>query len=275
MRTVRFLSGRTITKDDAKVLAIMPVFMGETVVSCMIDAYAVTLSDVDVSNPMEMNWKGLGLPWTHALMASAVAKGTLGAQLTSVALWDSLYEQFLLDTSEDGTEYYGGDVDADPETVTEEESHIAGEELIDSGPVGPYEWMNREILSRTHVAAGNATTRQGDEFRGEFGGNIKSLAQMQILMFGVVRHEIDQETNFLMEMDDATAIEALGLLALGDYTKVRAYIVGNTGTVGDWIRTALYGGDSFIENSTVTGGDIKAYCKIRLKITGPLDRASA
>lgn len=276
MRTTRYLGARTVTKDDATVLTIMPLFPGESVAGMQIDAYAVALSDEDVSNPLEMNWYGLGLPWTHVLTTTALSLGTLGAQLTTVALWDSLYEQYLLDTSQDGTEYYGGDVDVDPEITLEEEGHIASdEELIDSGPTGPYRWFRREILSRTHVAAGNATVRGGDEFRASPGRQVRTLKQAQILLFGMVRHEIDAETNFNLELDDATAIEAMGLLTLGDYDKVKGFIRSNSGAVGDFIRTVLYGGDSYIEASTMKGTSVKAYCKIKLDVTGPLDRSAA
>ena len=274
MRVVRFLSGRTVVKDDATVLNIIPVFPGESVAYIQADGYVVALSDSDVSNPNELNWYGIGIPWGHVLSTTGIAKRTLGAQLTSVVLWDNLFEEMMLDTSQDGTEYYGGDVDADPEIVTGEETpgDTSDEELIDSGPTGPYRWFKREVLTRTHVAAGNATTRGGDEFRGSIGGGVRKLNQGQILMFGMVRHEIDAQTDFNVEMDDTDAIQAMALLMMGDYTKITNLVRNNTGTLGDYIRTTLYGGDSFIEASTMVGTSMKAYTKLEVGIIGPLDR---
>lgn len=275
MRVARHMGARTVTEDDATVLAIIPIFPGETIQYLNMDCYAVALSDEDVSNPLEMNWYGLGLSWEHALTSQAIAAALLAAPLTNVAAWDGVYEQMLLDTSQDGAEYYGGDVDADPETLTGEEAHTVGdEELIDSGPTGPYRWFKREILSRTHVAAGNATTRGGDEFRSSPGSKVRNMSATQILMFGMVRHDVAAETNFNLEMDDVTSIQAMALLTMGDYAKVQSRVQGDTGAVGDWMRTVLYGGDSYIEASTLKTGNVKAYCKIEVGMNGPLDRLS-
>lgn len=269
MRVVRHLGARTVPEDDAKPLIIVPTFPGETVKSVHLSAYALTLSDTDGSNPSEMNWYGISVPWPIVYVTDMLAKGTVPS-FTTVADFDSLFEMWLLDSSEDGSEYYGGDVDADPEVVSGEEVPT-DEELIDSGPIGVHRWFSREILMRPYAAAGNDTVRFGDDFEA-FESGIGVSKWGGLLMFGVVRHDVAAETNFNVEMDDVTSIQAMGLLQGGDYTKIKAIIEGNTAALGDYVRTMLFGGDHYAEASTIVATSAKAYVKARIAIDGPLRR---
>ena len=270
MRVVRHGSGRTIATEDAKLLTLMPIFPGESVKSVEGSCYAACLTDVDVSNPPELNWWGITVPWQIIFATTMLAGSHAMANLDTVAAWDALYEMYLLDTSQNGDEKWGGDVDTDPEGVSTEEGHD-DEELIDSGLIGIKRFFRRETLLQPYAAAGNDTIRFGDGFY--FNTPVKGPGSMGgVLMFGCVRHDIQVETNFNLELDDVTAIEAIGLLMAGDYTKIRAMIKGNAAALGDYIRTTLFGGDAFIEASTYTDPSLKAYSKVVAFIETPLQR---
>ena len=234
--------------------------------------YAAALTDEDVSNPSELNWYGIGIPWEIFHATDMLAKATVPSY-TGVADWDSLYEMWLLDTSQDGSEHWGGDVDLDPEVVTGEETLVgAGEELLDSGPIGVYSWFKREILLRPYAAAGNAVIRFGDDFEARQTG-FKNPGMGQVIMFGCVRHAVgDTQVDFNVEFDDVVSIEAMGLLMGGDYARINQMIQGNTAALGDFVRTVLFGGDSYIEASTMKEPSVKVYVKASIMIESPLQR---
>ncbi len=276
-RRARYLGARTTPGSDAVPLFIAPLFPGETVSSLRISAYGTTTTDSDVSNPNELSWYGIGIPWAIVHATELLTGGGLSG-FGSVAAWDTMYEKWLLDTSQDGDEHWGGDVDADAEEITDEEGHgvggpTDGEELIDSGPIGVYRFFSREVLMRPYAAAGNAVIRFGDDFEAFLGGQeFQRAAYGQVLMFGVVRHDVGTETNFNVELDDATSQEGMGLMLAGDYTKVNAKIAGDTGVVGDYIRTTLFGGDSYVEASTIVSDSAKMNVKATLTVDSPLQR---
>ncbi len=271
MRKARYLGARTTPGSDAKPLFIAPLFPGETVSSLRMSAYGTTLSDNDVSNPSELSWYGIGVPWPIVFATNMAASGAF-TDFNINTEWDTLYEQWLLDTSQDGGEHWGGDADLDKEEVTGEETH-SDEELIDSGPIGVYRFFSREVLMRPYAAAGNNLIRFGDDFEALLPeSEFRDISFGQVLMFGVVRHDVTAETNFNVQLDDATSREAMGLLMTGDYTKVQAKIAGDTGAVGDFIRTTLFGGDSYIEASTIMATSAKMGVKATLQVNTPLQR---
>ncbi len=278
MRKARYLGARSTPGSDAVPLFLAPLFPGESVAGLRLSAYGTTLTDSDVSNPNELSWYGIGIPWAIVHATNLYLEDAIGT-LDTVAKWDSLFEKWLLDTSQDGDEHWGGDVDVDPERTTEEESGedtgtpSAGEELIDSGPIGIYRWFSREVLMRPYSAAGNSTIRFGDDFEASLpGAAFKRAAFGQILMFGVVRHDVGTETNFNVELDDDNSREGMGIMMSGDYSRVRAKIEGDTGTVGDYIRTTLFGGDNYVEASTIVADTAKMNVKATLYVDSPLQR---
>ncbi len=271
MRRARYLGARSTPGSDAVPLFIAPLFPGETVASLRMSAYGTTLDDNDVSNPSELSWYGIGIPWP-IVFATEMAQAGGFTDFNTVTEWDGLYEQWLLDTSQDGDEHWGGDADVDKEEVTDEETH-SDEELIDSGPIGVYRFFSREVLMRPYAAAGNAVIRFGDDFEALLPSqSFRDIAFGQVLMFGVVRHDVGAETNFNVQLDDTTSREAMGLLMTGDYTKVNAKIAGDTGAVGDFIRTTLFGGDSYVEASTIMATNAKMNVKATLNVNSPLQR---
>ncbi len=274
-RNTGYLGARTVAHDESKVLALMPLFPGESVDRLMLDCIATGLSDTDVSNPIELNWMGLAIPWNTLDLLDPLADGTQ-PDFSTVAQYDSAFDQMLRNADETDVELFGGDVDADPEDTTRDvDLKDSTEELIDELPIGPYIFLRHEVLGRPYAAAGNDTIRHGDDFKMMIpGSKFHRIPHGQLLMFGMVRYAgTTTETNFNLELDDATAIQTLALLKSGQLSRIQQKIATDTGATGDWLRTVLFGGDNFTEASTFVGTSVKAYMKARLHISGPLSRS--
>ncbi len=272
-RSPRHLGARSVAEDQSKVLGLMPVFPGESIERMRVDGYAVGLSDTDVTNPIIVEWVGLAIPYPIVMLADELASGAQ-ADLSTVADWDQLFHQFTLSADEGGTEFYGGDVDVDPEEGTRDDLGVGEDALLETGPVGPYIFHREANICRPFAAAGNDTIRFGDEFRTMIGPErFKKASWGQILIFGMVRYKSTTvEGNFNIEKDDAASIKGLARLMSGDYTRVANQIASDTGVQGDWLRTVLFGGDNFIEASTLVGTTVKAYALMDPHISGPLSR---
>ncbi len=273
-RNVGHVGARTVADSEAKVLTLVPLFPGERVDRIQMDAIAATLGDTDVTNPIMMNWYGLGVPWEVLNTLEELSSG-VQPDFSTVADYDQAYHQLMLNADEADVEFFGGDVDADPEDQTSEDpTNTSTEPALEDSPMGPYKWLSHEVLGRPFVAAGNDVVRHGDEFKAMIPGRkFQYHPWGQLLMFGMVRFEgATAETNFNVEKDDGTSIASLALLRSGQLGKIKAKIAGDTGLQGDYIRTILFGGDNYIESSTITGGDVKAYVKMRVHISGPLSR---
>lgn len=269
IRVVKHLGSRSCPADDAKVLALIPTFPGEKPQYIEMSAYFASGDDSSIDQPSELNWYGLFMPWSLALTTTMLS-GAGPDDLGSVSDYDDLFQSWVLELAGDGTEYYGGDVDADPESESSEESH-SDEELIDSGPIGVQKWFSREVVMRPYAAEGNNVIRFGDDFEARL-TRLPSTGYGGLLMLGIARFEHAAETNFNIELDDATSKEAMGLMMGGDYTKVQAMIEGNTASLGDYIRTVLFGGDNYIEADTLKGAAGKGTVKIQCGISTPLSR---
>jgi hypothetical protein len=269
-RVVKHLGSRSCPADDAKVLMMVPTFPGEKLSWVTMSAYFASGDDSSVDQPSELNWYGLFLPWATFWATDLMISGGGAEDYGDVADFDALFEQWVLETAADGTEYYGGDVDQDPEEVAGEEEH-ADEELMDSGPIGPVRWFSREVVMRPYAAEGVNTIRFGDDFEAHL-GKLPSAGMGGLHMIGVVRHEHAAETNFNIELDDATSKAGMGLLMAGDYTKAQAIIEANTANLGDYVRTILFGGDNYIEADTLKGAAGKGTIKGQFGISTPLSR---
>ncbi len=267
VRVVKHLGARSCPADDGKVLMAIPTFPGEKVSHIRMSGYFASGADSAIDQPGELNWYGISVPWGIVFATDMITGGGPGI-LGSVADIDKLYTRWLRSANEGIDQYYGGDVDADPEEVAGEEAH-SSEELIDSGPIGVHRWFSREVVMQPLAAEGNLVIRFGDSYSGVI-GKVPVAAMGSLLLFGVVRFEHAAETNFNVEIDDATSKEALGLLISGDYTKALARVEGDTGTVGDFLRTVLYGGDNYIEADTLKGPAGKAVVKAQIIINTPL-----
>ncbi len=269
MRVVKHLGARSCPVDAVRVLMAVPTFPGEKVSHVRMSAYFASGDDQSIDQPGELNWYGLSVPWGQVFATNLIVGGTPGL-LSSVADIDELYGRWLRSANESIDQYYGGDVDSDPEEVAGEEAHTS-EELIDSGPIGVHRWFAREPVMQPFAAEGNNVIRFGDSFSGVI-SKVPVATMGSLLLFGIVRFEVNAITNFGVELDDAVSREALGLLMSGDYSKVMARVEGDTGTVGDFLRTILYGGDNYIEADTLKGPAGKAVVKAQFVIDGPLGR---
>lgn len=269
-RLVKHIGGRSTPEDDTKVLMAVPYFPGEKIKSVNMNCYFASGDASAIDQPGEINWYGITVPWSLVFATNLIAPTADVGVLGSVATIDNLYAQWLKDAADDGGEVFGGDVDSDPETTMGEESHGA-EELIDSGPIGVQKFFSREVIMQPFAAEGNTVIRFGDSFSARPMG-VQSHALGGLLLFGVVRFQADVETNFNIELDDATSKEMMGLLIGGDYTKVKAKIEGDTAATGDFLRTVLFGGDNYIESDTLKTQAGKSYVKASIFIESPISR---
>ena len=272
IRVVKHIGARSCPADDAKVLHLVPLFPGEKLVSARLSAYFASGDDGSVDQPGEVNWYGLSIPWQTVFTTNMISGGGAPSVMATVAEYDDLYRRWLKGGDD---EYYGGDVDADPEVISGEEGHVtegaAAEELIESGPIGVSKWFSREVVMQPFAAEGNNVIRFGDSFTAG-GLSAKVAAMGSLLIFGIVRFEHAAETNFNIELDDAVSKEAMGLLLSGDYTKVGAKVEGDTGSLGDFLRTVLYGGDYYAEADTIKGPAGKAVVKGKYVISTSMGR---
>lgn len=274
-RTVKHLGSRSCPADDSKVLMMVPTFPGEKLQHAHLSAYFASGDDSSVDQPSELNWYGLWIPWPIFWTSDMIATETV-EDYGDVSDFDALFKQWLLECGTDGGEYYGGDVETsggDPEEVATSEEP-GDEELMNSGPIGPQIWFRREVVMRPYAAEGNNVIRFGDDFEASL-SQFPSDGFGGLHMFGVVRHEHAAETNFNIELDDGDSKRGMGLLMGGDYTRVQAMIESNTGNLGDFIRTVLFGGDNYIEADTLKGAAGKATVKGSFDISSPLSRVGA
>lgn len=270
IRIVRHMGARSVPADDSKVLLLVPLFPGEKIKHVGMSAYFASGDDSHIDQPSELNWYGITVPWSLVFATPMLNAGAAPGDLGDVADFDQLYAMWLRSASEAADQYWGGDVDVDPEEIAGEEGHTT-EELIDSGPIAVFKWFSREVIMQPFAAEGNNVIRFGDSFS----GSIKSVPISNmggIVMFGIVRSEHAAETNFNIELDDAVSKEAMGLLISGDYTKVLSKVQGDTSSLGDYLRTVLYGGDAYIESDTLAGAAGKAAVKAKFAIETRLGR---
>ena len=143
IRVVKHTGARSCPADDAKVLHLVSLFPGEKLVSARLSAYFASGDDGSVDQPGEVNWYGVSIPWQIVMTTGMIGAGGALSLLSTVADYDNLYRQWLKGGDD---EYYGGDVDADPEVISGEEAHVtegaAAEELIDSGPICSQPFFN-------------------------------------------------------------------------------------------------------------------------------------
>lgn len=268
-RVVKHIGARSCPTDEAKVLLAIPFFPGEKIVNVAISAYFASGDSSAIDQPGELNWYGITIPWSLVWATNMLDLGDAPSVLGTVAAIDQLYTQWLRDIDEDSNETFGGDVDSDTETGTGEETHA--DELIDSGPIGVHKFLSREVIMQPLAAEGNTVIRFGDTFSTST-GKVAGAAMGGLLLLGVVRFDAAAETNFNVELDDATSREAMGIMISGDYTKVKAMVEGNTSALGDYMRTVLFGGDMYVEADTLKGPAGKAVVKASAFIDSPISR---
>lgn len=268
IRVVKHLGARSCPADDSKVLFLVPTFPGEKIKDVRMSGYFASGDDSHIDQPGELNWYGLSIPWSLVMISATLDTGANLFTGASVAAYDDLFKQWL--RGNDADQYYGGDTESDKEEVAGEEGHTS-EELIESGPIGVHKWFAREVVMQPYAAEGNNVIRFGDSFS----ASVKKVGVASfgsLLMFGIVRFEHAANTTFNVQLDDIVAAEAMALMMAGDYTKVKARVEGDAGSVGDFLRTVLYGGDNYIEADTLKGPAGKAVVKAQVVISTAMGR---
>lgn len=269
MRVVRHTGARSCPEDDTKVLHAVPFFPGEKIKSVSLQGYFASGDDSAIDQPGRVNWYGIVIPWSLVFATELMDAGGVPSPLTGVPEIDSLYAQWLQDLVDDGGEVWGGDVDADPDVDTGEATSPSNA-LLESGPIGVHKWFTRERIMAPFAAEGNNVIRFGDSFSATT--SIPSAKMGGLALFGMVRYQVDAETNFNIELDDTVSRKAMGYLIGGDYTRIMAQIQGDTSTNGDFLRTVLFGGDNFIEADTLKKQAGKAHVIGTYSIDSPLKR---
>lgn len=269
MRIVKHVGARSTPEDDTKVLHAVPLFPGEKIKQVNLQGYFASGDDSSIDQPGRINWYGIIVPWSLVFATNLLESGGAPSLLADVATIDDLYAQWLKEVADNGGEVWGGDVDADPMTDTGEAPHVEAA-LIDSGPIGVHRWFSRESIMQPFAAEGNNVIRFGDSFSAS--RSIPAPAMGGLALFGVVRFQVDAETNFNIQMDDTVSRGALGLLITGDYSKVQSMIEGDTAANGDYLRTVLFGGDNYIEADTLKKQAGKAHVIGTYIIDSPLSR---
>lgn len=268
-RLVKHIGARSTPTDVAKVLIAVPFFPGEKILNMSISAYFASGAASAIDQPGEINWYGITVPWSLVWATNMLDLGDAPNVLDGVPQIDQLYTQWLRDIDEDSNETFGGDVDSDVETGVADETHA--DELIDSGPIGVSKFLSREVIMTPMAAEGNTVIRFGDSFSTNT-GKIASASMGGLLLMGVVRFDAAAQTNFNIELDDLISKEGMGIMISGDYTKVKAYVEGNSAALGDYIRTVLFGGDMYVEADTLKGPVGNSIVKATVFIESPISR---
>lgn len=268
MRIVKHIGARSCPVADSKVLCAVPTFPGEKFRAIILSAYFASGDDSAIDQPGELNWYGITIPWSLVFATAMIGGGGTPSLLGTAPAVDLLYTRYLQDALDAGSQTWGGDTDIDSETDTDEETHT--EELIDSGPIGVFQWFSREVVMQPFAAEGNTIIRFGDSFSAHVKAPVSNMGGLNL--FGIVRYVATAQTEFNIELDDTTSREAMGLMISGDYTKVNAKVQGDTSALGDYIRTVLYGGDQFVEADTLKGPAGKAVVKAKYVIDSPMSR---
>ena len=286
IRMQRFITGRNAPADNAKALFVAPVWTRETLRSVSLDARIITRGagfGGETGNagsypdqPPEVNWHILFVPWhiwiTHH--ASADASGRHPADAVSEVAGaneiDRLFKNLLFSWESTGSEYYGhSDADADPLDFTQAQESESGTVTGDTantalaargalGQLGIVRLFGREVWMDAYTSDGDGKTRFTDSVEARFDA---SLAGPGFVIGGVVRYNMQGETNFNAEITNANRRYARNILVSGDMTRVEGHILNDTGDIGDYIRTVLFGGDTFLESDTAKEPDAKAYAK--------------
>ncbi len=287
MRIVKHLGARVTIHDAATVLALIPFFPGERPSFIKMSAYAASSADQAIDQTGETNWYGISVPW-QLVVARNMTLPTPGTidDLSTVTDWNDAFSSFLRASDPTATNvFWGGDIDADPNvatgaelTETESESVVIdaqdpSQSLMEQGVPAIGNWFTRETFLRPLAAEGNTVIRFGDEFEYEGGGTPQAFSMGGVIMVGVVRSEAETtETNFNIEVDDAYAREALGLMLMGDYASIEKLVQTDGSARGDWIRTVLFGGDNYIEANTLKGPTLKSFVKMKVGIDSPIQK---
>lgn len=268
-RVVKHIGARSCPTDAARVLMAVPFFPGEKIKNMRMSGYFASGDASAIDQPGELNWYGITIPWSLVFTSQLLNVGAAVETLASVTDIDQLYDSWLRSVDAATSERFGGDADDDVEKTSGEEVHE--DELIDSGPIGVHQFFTREIIMDPLAAEGNTVIRFGDRFF-EATGPIPGAAMGGLLLMGLVRFDAGANTEFNVELDNTTSREAMGLLISGDYTKVKAKVEGDTGAVGDFLRTVLFGGDNYVEADTLKGPAGKAVIKASLYIESAISR---
>ena len=280
VRVIRHLGARGINKDDSKLLAVLPFGATEDGRYMRLTGYASSKTSEDSIRAFECNWYVIALPWSVVLTHQSADFAGATTGLDSASEWDTLFRNTVFQFGTDGNEYYGGE--GLQGNATEDVIPAPGEAPTSSGdkdepllspsfgPLMVRRLMSREVLMRpmaTSLEASAGKVRFVDSFTNTF--PIRTGYQAGgVIMVGMVRYDVDAETNFNVELDATTRSGLMPLIG-GDISRVSAIIRADTSQVGDQLRTIMFGGDNYIESTTMHGGEVTAFCKLWASVATP------
>ena len=272
LRIARYLSARQIGEDEGKCLVICPIYSNEQARHVSFRAVAMTTARTAAHRLGEINWYGMYIPFAVLMTYLDSGTGATGSPIPmGTADWDLRLRELLLTKGDAGDQYYGGDYTAgDKEEAVSEQSssnqpRIGGALM---GPTGVSRWLSRETLLVPWGSDGPNQTRKWDTF----GGSQDIGYGPGVLVFYVQRYEIDTQTDFefCWPTDDSGLREnATSILIGGDISRVNDMIKRDTGDAADWMRTTLFGGDNYIEASSLNADAAMATVKMAITIETP------
>ena len=271
IRVSRMYSRVSVPMEGAKCLWVLPVFKGESLRMARADTVALTESSGRLIDVPDYNHCQLWVPFEVVVTNS-------GGWPATDAAWDTLAASLLIELgASTGSEYYGGDPEADPlsspegvggvtETELEGEPDSADQKKeplmsgLTAGPIGLSRFNNDETLMRPLVAFGDDSMRFQYDRTARVAGRMMTLG---VLLGVAYRYEISRPSMGAglaasLVAPATTAVSSLvlnsstsnlaGALWGGDFNRVQHEMYFGTDSVIDQLRTLMWGGDVRIED---------------------------
>ena len=288
VRSVRHWGARKVDMDKSLPLSIIPYFISETPLLIRGTLLASSRWEFSCDRIAEVNWHIISVPWNIILMMNTAGNlydYSSVSSLDEATEWDTIYRSMVYEYGTSGAEFYGGsptqgdDVDA-LGAIGEGSSSAEGSDegllSVQSriGPMGVVVAYTRETLltpKPIHDERGDNNSVSQWTDRVSFNIRLPAMSTSGGCIFiGCTRFKDSATlTNFGVQME-APEHNQMGALIAGDYTRVQSTIMNNQGTEGDYVRTLLFGGESYIEGGLTPGDqDLYASAKTITRIASP------
>ena len=293
----RLISSRNTPADDTVVNAVFPVFKAEMARKLWLDYKCMTrgtgfggIAGTASSFPdqyNEVNVHGLWVPWEIAVThQDSTTQNTTALSDLATEDWDPIFKNLMFEWSATGSEYYGGSdyerdaLDYNERTSQNENSTGSSPQGADAstpvsergsfGPLGIVRLFGQEVFMENMVSDGDGKVRQGHNFQGSM--DLKGLNGPGFIVIGTVRYKVNDANadKWNYDVENAATRMARNALIGGDLQRVQDIIERDQGVMGDWVRTMLFGGDTYIGAAdTLKENDAKSYAKAVFTVETP------